>query len=386
MQMDAARRRLYIANYTQDQIEVFDLAAQTFLPPIRVGNRPLSMAMANPSTLIVANWGSENLSIVDLDALQEVREIQMGPVPLTATPLFPRYIAASSNAILFSAVPLPAAPGVLPFTGSSIWQLSPLTGTAFPRLDLGTGVTNNIGAHNVLTSASDGSGILIADATTTNIPNLRFYDPIADTFPIFRAAGTNNVMGFRGAVAAAPDGSSFVVDNFVFNSALGLLGSAGPITTGPTAGTFGSAIGNGSILRVQNLVTTATPGQTIPTSTVQALQRFSLATLQQNLQMGLPEQVMDISPSNIGLTTGIPRQWPPRSVALELGVTGQTQILPHGVIVDGSNNVYLLSLSGLSIVSLGSSAGRGPSFTSAGVINTASRKAQFAPGSLITIL
>src|ERR1051326_3792329 len=133
MQMDAARRRLYIANYTQDQIEVFDLAAQTFLPPIRVGNRPLSMAMANPSTLIVANWGSENLSIVDLDALQEVREIQMGPVPLTATPLFPRYIAASSNAILFSAVPLPAAPGVLPFTGSSIWQLSLLTGTAFSR-------------------------------------------------------------------------------------------------------------------------------------------------------------------------------------------------------------------------------------------------------------
>jgi len=40
--------------------------------------------------------------------------------------------------------------------------------------------------------------------------------------------------------------------------------------------------------------------------------------------MGLPEQVMDISPSNIGLTTGTPRQWPPRAVALELGVTETT--------------------------------------------------------------
>src|ERR1051326_8721574 len=388
MQMDAARQRLYIANYTQDQIEVFDLAAQAFLSPIRVGNRPLSMAMANSSTLVVANWGSENLSVVDLDAMQEVQEIQMGPVPLNVTPVFPRYIAASSNAILFSAVPLPAIAGALSGTGSSIWQLSLLTGTAFPRLDLGTGTANSIGAHNVLTSAGNGSGILIADATTTNIPNLRFYDPIADTFPIFRVSGSNGITNFRGAVAAASDGSSFVVDNSVFNSALGLQGSVAPVTAGPvnTAGTYGSAIGNGNIIRIQNLVTTVTPNQTIPTTTVQALQRFSLSTLQQNLQMGLPEQVLDISPSSIGLTTGIPRQWPPRSVALELGVTGQTQILPHGVIVDSSNNVYVLSLSGLSIVSLGSSAGRAPSFSGAGIVNTASRKAQFAPGSLIPIL
>jgi len=167
-----------------------------------------------------------------------------------------------------------------------------------------------------------------------------------------------------------------------------LQGSVAPVTAGPvnTAGTYGSAIGNGNIIRIQNLVTTVTPNQTIPTTTVQALQRFSLSTLQQNLQMGLPEQVLDISPSSIGLTTGIPRQWPPRSVAMEIGVTGQTQILPHGVIVDSSNNVYVLSLSGLSIVSLGSSAGRAPSFSGAGIVNTASRKAQFAPGSLITIL
>src|SRR6266446_1467044 len=103
MQMDAARQRLYVANYTQDQIEVFSLASQTFLSPIRVGNRPLSMAMANPSTLVVANWGSENLSVVDLDSMQEVDEIAMAGLPVNNTPLFPRYIAASANAILFSA-------------------------------------------------------------------------------------------------------------------------------------------------------------------------------------------------------------------------------------------------------------------------------------------
>src|SRR5438094_6074980 len=94
MQMDAARELIYIANYTLGQIEVFSLASQTFLSPIRVGNRPLSMAMVNPSTLVVANFGSENLSVVDLDAMQEVDQISMGPIPLsTHLTLFPRYLA-----------------------------------------------------------------------------------------------------------------------------------------------------------------------------------------------------------------------------------------------------------------------------------------------------
>jgi uncharacterized protein (TIGR03437 family) len=70
---------------------------------------------------------------------------------------------------------------------------------------------------------------------------------------------------------------------------------------------------------------------------------------------------------------------------MELGVTGQTQILPHGMIVDAANNVYALTVSGLSIVSLSAPSGRPPSFTSSGVINTASGKAQLAPGALITI-
>src|SRR5262249_36091420 len=125
MQMDTKRGRLYLANYTRDQIEVFSLASQSFLPPIRVGNRPLSMAIVNSNSMIVANSGGENLSIVDLDAMQEVDTIQMGPLPLNQTPLFPRSIAASSNAILFSAVPLSLTPGIAPAGNtSSVWQLS----------------------------------------------------------------------------------------------------------------------------------------------------------------------------------------------------------------------------------------------------------------------
>src|SRR5436190_6386096 len=366
MQMDAARQRIYVANYTMGQIEVFSLASQTFLSPIRVGNRPLSMAMVNPSTLVVANFGSENLSVVDLDAMQEVDQISMGPIPLSTTlPLFPRYVAASSNAILFSVSPLPAA-GVLPANGQ-VWQLSLLTRTAFPRLDLGVGAANALQGRNVLTAAADGSGILIADAGTNMMANLRLYDPIADTFPIVRFGA---VPQFRGVAAAGSDGSYYVVENAVFNS---VLGSQGALAS--AAGAFGVAVANNLAVRVQS---------GIP----QSLQRLNLATFQQDIQVPLPAQVMDISPAQSGATPtpgNGPRQWPPRVTALEIGVNNQTQILPHGLVFDGSNNVYLLTWSGLTAVSLVQTGERAPSFQASGVVNTATGKRQVSPGSLISI-
>lgn len=376
MQMDAARQRIYIANYSLGQIEVFSLSSQTFLSPIRVGNRPLSMAMVNPSTLVVANFGSENLSVVDLDALQEVDQISMGPIPLsTNLPLFPRYVAASSNAILFSVSPLPAA-GVLPANGQ-VWQLSLLTRTAFPRLDLGVGAANTLQGRNVLTAAADGSGILIADAGTNMMANLRLYDPISDTFPILRGLA---VPQFRGVAAAASDGSYYVVENSVFNTVLGAQGAlasaAGlPLAQAASANAFGVAIANNLAVRVQS---------GIP----QSLQRFNLATFQQDTQVSLPEQVMDITPAQSGAapTAGnAPRQWPPRVTALEIGVNNQTQILPHGLVFDGSNNVYVLTWSGLTAVSLSQIGGRAPSFQASGVVNTATRRRQISAGSLISI-
>jgi uncharacterized protein (TIGR03437 family) len=378
LQMDAARQRLYIANYTQDQIEVYSLANGTFLPPIRVGNRPLSMAMANSSTLVVANWGSENISVVDLDAMQEIDEIPMGPVgpiPVNNTPLFPRYIAASSNAILFSTAQLPLNPGTAP-GGGSVWQLSLLTRSAFPRFDISpntTTVINGVGGHSVLTAAGDGSGIVVADVAAGNNVNLRLYDPIADTFPVVRPAGITT--GLRGATSASPDGSFYVVDNSVLNSVLTPVGALASATGLPPAQqgsvlAFGAVISGNNVIRVQN----ATP---------QSLQRFNLATLQQDAQVNLAEAVMDITASATQ-PTGV-RQWPPASVTREIGVTGQTQILPHGMVTDASGNVYLLTVSGLTAVSLTPAGGRTPSFSASGVVNTASRKASLSPGALISI-
>src|SRR5206468_5563005 len=275
MQMDSARQRLYIANYTRDQIEVFSLASQTFLPPIRVGNRPLSMAIVDPFTMVVANSGAENLSVVDLEAMQEVEQISMGPVPLNAAPLFPRSIAASSNALLFSAVPLAAA-GVTPGNGS-IWQLSLLTHSAFPRLNLGIGTLNVVQGRNLLTAPTDGSAILVVEGNGT----LRLYDPVADTFAVTRPGA---VTGLRGTASAAPDGSSYVVDNFVFNSVLTSQGTIAPPALGLGPGAqaalaLGVTTAGNRVVRVQAAT---------PQAPAQSLQRYNLSNLQLDLQVSLP--------------------------------------------------------------------------------------------------
>jgi uncharacterized protein (TIGR03437 family) len=378
MQMDSARQLLYIANYTDDQIEVFSLINQAFLSPIRVGNRPISMAMVDPNTMVVANAGSENLSVVDLSALQEVDEIPMGPISLNAsTPLFPHSIAASQNAILFIAAPLATTAGTAPGNGA-VWQLSLLTRSAFPRRDLGIGTTNLVPGRSLVMAPADGSSVVTVETNG----NLVLYDPVSDAFVLSRNAA---VTGLRGTLAATGNGSSVVIDNFVFNSALTLQGTLAPTTPGGPIGpggvnnataAFGDVTTGNSVIRVQGFQSAA--------STVQNLQRLNLSTLQMDFQVSLPEPVMDITPASVGTTNGV-RQWPPRAIALELGLNNQSQLLARGMATDNNGNVYLMSYSGLSVVSLATSTGRVPTFSASGVVNSPSKTAPVSAGALISI-
>jgi hypothetical protein len=68
------RQELYLSNTALDRIEVFSVATSSFVASIPVGSRPVGLALwpsdtttrANADTLIVANSGGTNLSIVDL--------------------------------------------------------------------------------------------------------------------------------------------------------------------------------------------------------------------------------------------------------------------------------------------------------------------------------
>lgn len=73
-------RELYLSNTSFDRIEVFSLASNSFVASIPVGSRPVGLAMFPrdstgnyKDTLIVANNGGTNLSIVDLVSRREIR-------------------------------------------------------------------------------------------------------------------------------------------------------------------------------------------------------------------------------------------------------------------------------------------------------------------------
>jgi uncharacterized protein (TIGR03437 family) len=366
--LDAPRQRLYIANFMYDQIEVFSIPDQRFLPPVRVGNLPLAMAFADPSTLVVANSGGENISVVNLDTMQEVDQIRMGPAPLNSTAMTPHSIAASNNAILFTANTMPTGlGGSFTTNGGLVWQLSVATRRAFPRLSGTAGITIN--TRNFLVAPANGNAIVVLDNNSSG--TLRLYDPLSDSFAITR---TSAVPGLRGTASAAPDGSFYLIDNLVFNSVLTAVGSMVPTTPGQSATAFGVAAGSTDGFRVQ-----AADSQV----TVQRLQRINLTAFQAQQEYRLPEPVMDITPSSTG-TSAAPRMWPPVDVGRLLGPNGTALLWPQGMVVD-ANNAYLLSVSGLTVVSLGGTTGRAPTFSAAGVVNGASFKAGVAPGSIFSI-
>jgi hypothetical protein len=77
---NANRQELYLANTALDRIEIFSLASSSFVGYVPVGSRPMGLAMfprdslgAYKDTLIVANSGGTNLSIVDLVNRREIR-------------------------------------------------------------------------------------------------------------------------------------------------------------------------------------------------------------------------------------------------------------------------------------------------------------------------
>ncbi len=71
---------VYLTNWEQDQLEVFDIATRSFGTPIPIGSRPWGIALwpvdtlgANADMVMVANSGGTNISIVDMAGRIEIR-------------------------------------------------------------------------------------------------------------------------------------------------------------------------------------------------------------------------------------------------------------------------------------------------------------------------
>jgi hypothetical protein len=79
-------RRVYASNINKNRVEVLPVVSSVFGAPITVGSRPWGLAVgANGDSLLVANSGGTNISVVHIPAagtLQEVRRIRTPDIEL----------------------------------------------------------------------------------------------------------------------------------------------------------------------------------------------------------------------------------------------------------------------------------------------------------------
>jgi len=348
---DATRQRVYVANAGLNRVEIYDIAQQALLTPVKVGQLPNSLALTpDGDTLYVANSGGESISIVDPIKLQTIGNVSFAPIAFGST--------------LAIVTPIAIAAGLsglqILMSDGSLWEV--VGGTALPRGVSAVIGQTAAGTPNKLpitpapaTMVATPGGEYILFATATGIAYL--YDGTIDDFvasrQVFTAAAQT---GYIGPLAAGPQGQYFLVGGTSLNSALVPTGSRA------TAG----------------LVSAITP-----------LNSSSYAILSPPAVAGTAEPSAATSIEILNASTGAANvqvnalEGPPTTVA----ATGRAFVNGRSMVLDATGaNAYFISASGLSIISLTPpSAATQPQVNTHGVVNFASLLPQVAPNTLISI-
>ncbi len=237
MVTDTARRRLYIANSGLNRVEVFDMASQQFLPPIKVGQLPHSLAIGTDGvTLYVANSGGENISVVDLTQNKQTGLIRFPPLPFNSNIalITPSLIAAGLQ-----------GPQVVMSDGS-LWRV--VGNQVLPRT-LNTAVFGTAktlaGPSQTMAATPGGEYIFLLAGTGTGY----LYDASVDDWVAERSLFTTNantsslpaIQGYFGPIAAGPQGQYFLANGIIYNASLTQIGAVptpaqvGVVTGGTTA-------------------------------------------------------------------------------------------------------------------------------------------------------
>ena len=413
MVTDPVRRRLYIANSGMNRVEVFDMASQQFLPPIKVGQLPHSLAIGTDGvTLYVANSGGENISVVDLTTNVQTGLIRFPPLPFNSNVALvtPSLIAAGLQ-----------GPQVLMSDGS-LWRV--VGNQVLPRT-LNTavfGTARTVAGPSQTMAATPGGEYIFLLAGTGNG---YLYDASVDEWVAERQLFTTNanasslpaITGYYGPIAAGPQGQYFLANGIIYNASLTQIGAV------PTPAQVGVVTG-GTATPARGATTTTTP---TPIAAVAAVNPRTFIRFSQSTQtttttaipagftpgggagglgaVGLPGagglggagagsgsiqppitgptiEVVDVATGNT-MMTGVALEGPLAKV------TGnQTQRI-HGrtIAMDPTGTTaYALTTSGLSIVPMTPILpAQRPTVNPNGVVSTANYLTNVAPGSLVSI-
>jgi len=194
---DPFRNRFFVLRQDTNEVLVFDGGNYRHVGTLRTGNTPVSMALTfDRRYLMVGNDNSQYANVYDLETLEQQPPIRF---PFGH---YPRYLAASANAIL--AATRVAGPK------HTIDRVDFFSRSAIELPTLGV-FENNINMNTALVASANGGTILAAQADG----NVLLYNANADTFTISR----KDSAALAGAIAASSF-DQFVIGNTLYNASL----------------------------------------------------------------------------------------------------------------------------------------------------------------------
>jgi len=356
--VDNPRGRVYLTNSGYNRIEVFDTAAQKFLPPIEVGQLPHQMAMAGDGKhLYVGNTGGESISIVDLATGQVTGSLDFPPIPRSGAsePISPEAIASGVSGLQ------------IVMSDGSQWKTVGTQVTTRPA-DAVTPVQFTV-------SATDGPVRMIATGDGKSIVTLEgtgkvyLYDALSDSYGLAsQPYPQGTIEGYFGALSATPGGSFFLENGWILNSSLAAIGGS----ASPNSASAGKAVSRRNVAAVapvdeNSFVRLTTPQLQNIGSTATTDRRTDIELVK--LDTGAVTVVGAVAENPIDSLFG----------------NSRINVTPRQMAVDSAGNVYALTLSGLSVIPL-ASPGR-PLLTggATAILNASDGTRNLHPGSFILI-
>ena len=223
MVLDQPRNRIYISNAGYNRVEVFDTKKLQFNAPVPVGQLPRALAMTpDGSTLYVGNSGGESISIIDLDSLAVVGNVDFPPIPRIGgqAAITPVAMAYGLSGLQFM------------MSNGTFWRLVGSTATPRPAnsvtptaVPAPISMVSTAGGEFILTMAGNGVAYL--------------YDALADTYVLSRNLYEQTPVSYFGPAAGSRTGSYFLANGFILSSSLAYIGGferPGVTQIGPPAG------------------------------------------------------------------------------------------------------------------------------------------------------
>lgn len=360
MAVDNARQRIYIANAGLNRVEVFDMRSRTFMPPIKVGQLPRSLALTPDGwTLYVGNSGGESVSVIDVERLEVIGKIRFPPLPFNSTEgvITPSQLVATERGVMMI------------MSNGTLWKI--IDDEALPRPVSTVIGSTTVPAPRSLAATPNGEfAIMLAGNGTAYL-----YDALSDEFVQSRVLFTNPIQGYYGPIAAGPRGQYFVVNGTVVNQSLSIMSSAGSVT-GTVPGRPGAT------------ATTVKPVAAVSAIGTNLYARFAPPQVAAtNVVVTEPATIELVDP-----VTGLVRGQGFQAVEGPLStLVGNSRLNINGrtMVTDAqATTAYVLTTSGLSIVPLEAvpAASRPAIQPQNGVVNAVSRLPQLPQGGIVSIL